>query len=110
MHPGACLDSRYAIASENQGKFWEMNNALFDKKPKTEKDILEIAKSLKFDVDKLQKDANSAETYDKLSKDIEFAYSHGIEATPTITIGKKKVVGLKPYEEFVNLVKEHGTK
>lgn len=110
MHPGACLDSRYAIAAENQGKFWEMNNALFDKKPKTESEILEIAKHLKFDVEQLRKDANSSETYEKLNNDIEYAYSHNIDATPTITVNNQTVVGLKPYEEFVNLVKPYGAR
>ena len=110
MHPGACLDSRYAIAAENQGKFWEMNNELFDKKPKTENEILEIAKHLKFDVEQLKKDANSPETYEKLNNDIEYAYSHNIDATPTITVNNQKVVGLKPYEEFVNLVKPYGAR
>ena len=110
MHQGACLDARYAIAAENQGKFWEMNNALFDKKPKTEKEIFEIAKHLKLDVDKLKQDADSIETFEKLNNDIEFAYSHGIDATPTITVERKKVVGLKPYDVYVNLVKDYGAK
>ena len=108
MHPGACLCARYSIAAKNQDKLWEMNDALFDKKPKTEQEILKIAKKLKFDVEKLREDANSAETYDRLSKEIDFAYSHGIDATPTITIEHKKMVGLKPYEELVNLAKQYG--
>ena len=108
MHPGACLDARYAIASENQGKFWEMNDALFDKKPKTEAEILAIAKHLKFDVAQLQEDANSAKTIEILNNDIEYAHMQNINATPTITIKNKQVVGLKPYEEFVKLVKMYG--
>lgn len=108
MHPGACLCARYSIAAKNQNKLWEMNDALFDKKPKTEAEILKIAKHLKFDVDKLQKDANSPEVYDRLNREIEFAQSHGIEATPTITIEHKKMTGLKPYNELVDLVKQYG--
>ena len=83
---------------------------MFDKKPKTENEILEIAKHLKFDVEQLKKDANSPETYEKLNNDIEYAYSHNIDATPTITVNNQKVVGLKPYEEFVNLVKPYGAR
>lgn len=105
MHPGACLDAKYAIAAEKQGKFWEMNNELFDKKPKTEAEILKIAKHLKFDVDKLVDDANSIETYDELNGDIEKAYNLGINATPTILINGRIVVGIQPYEEYVKMVK-----
>ena len=110
MHPGACLCARYSIAAENQGKLWEMNDALFDKKPKTEQEVLKIAKHLKFDVKKLQKDANSEEIYDKLSKEIDFANSHGIEATPTVTIEHEKMVGLKPYEDFVKWINKYGAR
>ena len=110
MHPGACLDARYAIASEKQGKFWDMNNALFEKKPKTEEEILEIAKHLKFDVEQLKNDANSLETYEELKNYIEYATKHGIIATPTIMIEGKVVVGMKKYEEYVEMVKQHGAK
>ena len=101
MHEGACLDAKYAIAAEKQGNLWKMNDILFEFKPKTEKEILRLAeKSKLFDLKRLYEDANSIETYEELSKQIDEAQNLGIYGTPTTMIGKKHVLGIKEYKEY----------
>ena len=108
FHYGSCVDARYAIAAEEQGKLWDMNNILFENKPQTEAEILRLAKPLGFDLQKLQQDANSTATTEKLRNDIDFAYKHGINGTPTTMIGKDVYIGVKSYKEFKEWVEKLG--
>ena len=105
MHPGACLDAKYAIAAEKQGKLWDMNDILFEHKPTVEYTILELAKDRGFDVEKLEKDANSPETLNQLKSEIEEAHNKNVIGTPSIVIGDKTYTGLKHYDEFVSIIK-----
>lgn len=108
FHQGSCIDARYAIAAEKQGKFWEMNDVLFDKKPQTEDAILELVKDMGFDLEKLQNDANSTETADELKEQIKYAYSKGILGTPATIINGEVNVGMKPYDTYKEMVKKFG--
>ena len=105
FHEGSCIEARYAIAAEKQGKFWEMNNILFEKKPKTEDEILKLVQNMEFDMEKLQEDANSFETAKQLKSEIDEAYKKGINGTPTTVIDNDAYVGIKKYKEYVEWVK-----
>ena len=108
FHQGSCIDAQYSIAAEKQGKLWEMNEILFEKKPQTEEEILNLVANKGFDLDKLQEDANSLETQNELKKDIDFAYKHGIMGTPSTMINNDVYVGIKPYKEFKEWVEKYG--
>lgn len=109
FHQGSCIDAQYSIAAEKQGKLWEMNEILFEQKPQTEEEILNLVANKGFDLDKLQEDANSLETQNELKKDIDFAYKHGIMGTPSTMINNDVYVGIKPYKEFKEWVEKYGT-
>ena len=106
FHEGSCIDAQYAVASEKQGKFWEMNNLLFENKPKTEEEILKLAEKEGFDIKKLQDDANSPETVKAVKDDIDYAYNNKIIGTPATIINDKIYIGIKPYKDFVKWAKE----
>ena len=73
-----------------------------------EKEILELAKSLNLDLEKLQDDANSLDTMHKIQADIDEAYSNHINGTPSTIINGKPHVGMKPYSEFKKWLKDEG--
>ena len=108
FHQGSCVDARYAIAAKKQGKFWEMNNILFEKKPQTEDAILELVKDMGFDLEKLQEDANSFDTANKIKEEIKSAYSQGINGTPATIINGEVNVGIKSYNDYKEMVKKLG--
>ncbi len=108
FHQGSCIDAQYAIAAEKQGKFWEMNNILFEKKPQTEQAILDLVKDMGFDIEKLQRDANSPETAKEIKEEIDFAYNKGINGTPATMINNDAYVGMKAYKEYIDWVKKLG--
>ncbi len=111
FHKGSCLNARYAVAAEKQGQLWTMNNILFENKPQTEQAILLLAKKHGgFDLLQLRADANSVETDRKIRDDINFAYKHGINGTPSTIIGDQVYIGVKPYSDFKKWVKKLGAK
>lgn len=105
FHQGSCIDAKYAIAAEKQGKFWEMNDILFQNKPKTEAEILKLIEKKDFDIEKLQEDANSVETSKQIKAEIDDAYKRGINGTPTTMINNNAYVGIKPYKDYVQWAK-----
>ena len=107
-HEGACLMAKYAIAAEKQDRMWDMNSEIFEKQPKTEDEALKMAKSMGFDTIKLREDANSFETNEILSNDIEKSATLGILGTPTIIINGKIITGIKPYYELKELLIKAG--
>lgn len=108
FHEGSCIDAQYAVAAEKQGKLWEMNEILFEEKPQTEEEILKLVADKGFDLDKLQEDANSLETMKQIKDEIDFAYKHGINGTPSTMINNDVYVGVKPYKEFKDWVEKNG--
>lgn len=108
FHEGSCTMARYALAAEKQNKFWDINSLFFDKQPKNEAEILDIAKSIGLDTDKLKKDANSFAVKKELAHQIDDATSKGINGTPAMEIGSKVDMGIKPYNEFKKLFLDSG--
>ncbi len=110
FHKGACLDARYEIAAQKQGKAWDMNDLLFQHKPQREEQILELAKALNINLDQLRLDANSRETHIRLRAEIAAAYRKGYQGTPVTEIGNKHYTGIKTYEDFRELLIKEGAK
>lgn len=100
FHHGSCMKARYAVAAENQGKLWDMNNLLFEKKPQSEEEVIKIAESLNLDIERLKEDAYSLETMRKIQADIDNAQKQGILGTPTSVVNGKINVGIKPMKEM----------
>jgi len=105
IHKDSCTAALYSRASKAQGKYWEFNNKLFENQQNlSEAKILQIAKELGLDTNKLKKDANDPAAKMQLLSDSKEAVSLGITATPTIYIGMKKYEGIMPYPELKNIV------
>ena len=106
MHQGACRMARYAIAAENQGKYWDMANAIFENKPKNDKEAVELALTLNLNIERFLTDINSKETKNKLQKEIDNAIGVGVDGTPTLRIKDRSYHGAKPYFELKRIILE----
>lgn len=115
FHRGSCMLSRYAVAAEDQGHFWEMNSLLFDNQPKvdagglSEDDVLKLAKSIGLDTVKLREDANSPATRKRISDDIDSAIKFRIDGTPTMVVNGVVYTGIKPYDELKKILMRAST-
>ncbi len=110
MHPGSCRLAKYVIAAGKQGKYWDMNNLLFDKEFETEDALLTEAARIGLDTRKLKEDAYSDETAAELKKDIQEAIDLGIDGTPAIRINQETKIGIMPYEELKEKLIKAGAK
>lgn len=110
FHENSCMMARYSIAAEKQGRLWDLNTELFEKQPQSEKEVIDIAKEIGFDIIELQKDANSAVTEDKLQDDIKDGDELYISGTPVTMINGKVYSGIKPYYELRELLLKAGAK
>lgn len=110
MHPGSCKLAKYAIAAGLQGKYWEMNNMLFDNEYETDEELFKDAAKLGLDVEKLKQDAASKEVEEELQKEIKEAVDIRIDGTPALRINMETKVGIVPYEELKDKLIKAGAK
>jgi len=104
------LNAAYAAeAAALQNKFWEMVDVLYDKQsewsslsdPKNY--FINLAKSLKLDTEKFQKDMDSKEVKDKVQANLTEGKSIGISSTPTFFLNGKQV-NVRSIDEFKKLL------
>lgn len=85
IHPGATFAARVAEAAGRQGRFWEVHDALFDEKPPfDESRILDMARGLGLDMERLERDVADPETLARVEADIAEGRRHGVTGTPTV--------------------------
>lgn len=109
-HKTSCLKASYALAAKKQNMYWQMADILFAASPENEKEIIEEARLLDFDIKKLKEDANSEEIKNEIVSSIADADSKQVDGTPTLFIGMRKIVGAGSYPEMRNIVIEQGGK
>lgn len=109
-HKTSCLKTSYALAAKKQNMYWQMADILFGASPENEKEIIEEARLLDFDIKKLKEDANSEEIKNEIKSSVADADSKQVDGTPTLFIGMRKVVGAGSYPEMRNIVIEQGGK
>ena len=86
--------AKLALASDKQGKYFEMHQKLFSEPGKADKEkVLKIAKELNLDVDKLQKDMEDPSVKQALAENKDLAQKLGLQGTPLYLIGDKIVPG-----------------
>lgn len=109
MHKGACRMAKYSIAAENQGKYWDMVNLLYEKQPKNDEEAITLAKEIGLNIEQFKRDINLAQTRAKIKSDIDEAISLGLDGTPNIIINGNRYYGAKAYYELKNIIlKETG--
>jgi protein-disulfide isomerase len=93
IHPEALPAAQTAWAANQQGKFWEYHDALFTNQERLGKDLyLDIAKKLKLDLPKFERDRLLANT--SIEEDIQLAQKLGIAGTPTFVMSSKNFSGV----------------
>lgn len=99
-HQNALPAAQAAEAAGEQGKFWEMQDLLYQKQTDWENadKPLEIfqtyAQSLNLDSDRFTQDFQSGKYKDLINKDKADALAAGVNATPTFFVNGKKLRGV----------------
>lgn len=107
LGPNSLLASQYAVASIEQGKYPAFHRALMEAKQHlTESAIIDIAKEVGLDTDKLKKDIGSEKVQKILKTNIALAKEIGAQGTPTFIIGGKLFPGALSYEQIQEAVEK----
>lgn len=108
MGPASVMTVKAMLAAKEQGKYDQFQKAVFSSdKPLTKKQLLKLASSVDIDTKQLEADMKKKETQALIDQDLELAKIIGINGTPTLIIGEKKVVpGYVSAEELKKMLQE----
>ncbi|MDX2149371.1 MAG: thioredoxin domain-containing protein [Bryobacteraceae bacterium] len=105
FHRNARLAAQAAVAAAEQGKFWEMHDALFANQGALgREDLLKYAGSLKLDMTRFQQDLDSESTKKKVEADLAEGAARNVQGTPTFFVNGKLYSGAKTITELKALV------
>ena len=113
IHQNAFVAHRAVEAADNQGKFWEMHDLLYENQKSWESSnnasaiFVTFAKQLGLDTAKFQQDMALESTNDKINADVQAGQALKATSTPTFVLdGKKIESNPRSLEEFNKLIDE----
>lgn len=96
-----------AEAARNQGKFWEMHDALFgDQQNLKDADFERHAVKLGLDMERFKKDVADPETGKTVDRHQAIATAVGATGTPAFFVNGKSLRGAQPVAEFKKVIDE----
>ncbi|MFM1848533.1 MAG: hypothetical protein RL417_2007 [Pseudomonadota bacterium] len=105
FHPEAMPAAKASYAAQQQGKFWEMHDALFANQKSLGTEFYEAtAKNLGLDLDKFKKDMNSEAAEAAVKADMSIAEKNGIQGTPGFFVNGVAVRGAYPQSHFQMII------
>jgi protein-disulfide isomerase len=100
-HPQADLAATAAVAAQKQGKFWPMHDALFaHASDLSRKSILNYAKELGLDIDKLEADMDTTQVRATVERDVQDGNEANVQGTPTIFINGQRYNGALTFDSL----------
>jgi protein-disulfide isomerase len=105
LGPDSVFASRAAIASRAQNLYPQFHTALMHlKAPLGEETVMQTAKSVGIDVERLKKDMDSANIASVINANIELAHELEIDGTPGWVVGDQTTSGAMSAESFKQLI------
>jgi protein-disulfide isomerase len=93
-----------ACAGE-QGKFWQMHDAMFANPAKLQvADLKQTAKALGLDSLAFDRCLDSGKYADRVERDVEFGARYGVSGTPAFFVNGRPLIGAQPFEAFQQVI------
>jgi protein-disulfide isomerase len=111
IHPKARIAANAARCAEEQGKFWEMHDALYDlqdgwsKSTNPADDFFAMAQRLQLNEDGFRSCYDSRRHDGKITDDTSEGRANGVDATPTFFVNNVKQVGILSPSEWDAILK-----
>lgn len=111
FHQAAQPAAEAALAANEQGKFWEMHDLLFENQKAFQgadmKDLTTgYAQKLGLNVNKFKAYLESGKGKAQIKEDMDLGAKVGARGTPNFFVNGVQVVGAKPYQAFEVVIKE----
>ncbi|MCX7631386.1 MAG: DsbA family protein [Geminicoccaceae bacterium] len=104
LGPDSVTASRAALAARRQGRYAELHWALFQSKDLSEGAILDLARRLGLDAERLARDMRDPAIERHLERVRALADALGISGTPSFVVGDTLVPGAAPLARLVELI------
>ena len=102
---GSEFAARAALASLDQGKYWQMHAGLMGMKDRAvEATVMRVARQVGLDTERLRKDMTSKRVTDHIHRSMDLADHMGLVGTPTLIAGDEAVFGENDLAEMKALV------
>lgn len=101
-----------ARAAQEQGKFWEYHDALYQKQRSingggfSDEKLVELAADLGLDTEAFKSGLTSGRFEEVVQRDLREAQDTGIQGTPSFIINEQRLVGPQPLEAFEQVIDE----
>jgi len=106
-HAEAFKASEAAHCAGEQGKYWEMHDAMFANQRALQVPALkQAARALGIDGAKFDECLDSGKHTANVRADYELGGKMGVNSTPTIYINGRPLVGAQPFEQFKLIIDE----
>jgi protein-disulfide isomerase len=107
MHSKARGAHEAAEAANQQGKFWEMHDKIFENpRQLSSEQYLTYAQEIGLDIEKFKKDLKSAVVKKRLDADMSEAAKLGVTGTPAFFVNGRFLSGAQPFASFKRLIDE----
>ena len=106
-HAEAFKASEAAHCAGEQGKYWEMHDAMFANQRELQVPALKkAARALGLDGEKFDQCLDSGKHSANVRADYALGEKMGVNSTPTIYINGRPLVGAQPFEAFKQIIDE----
>lgn len=107
LHDNAEGAAEASECANDQGKFWEYKEKLFqNQQALSAGDLKKSAKDLGLNEDQFNNCFDSKKYSDEVSQDLKSGIEAGVTGTPTFFINGEKLVGSLPFSEFQRVIEE----
>lgn len=105
FHPNAQSASEASECADDQGKFWEYHDDLFNNQNSLGKELyIQLAEKNGLDVEEFTQCIDSGEFREEVQNDFAYGSSVGVSGTPTFFINGIRLVGAQPYQAFKQVI------
>jgi protein-disulfide isomerase len=107
LHPQARRAAEAAHCAQDQGRFWEYHDVLFEQAPKAaEDDLKRYAEQIGLDVGKFEGCLFQSLHHGAVQRDIDEATKLGMTGTPGFFINGRQLSGALPLDIFTHIIDE----
>ena len=105
IHPDAQFAAEASLCAQEQGRFWEMHDILFENQRELSEDnILAKIQPLRIDTEKFRECLASGRHKPEIREDIRAATAAGTDSTPTLYINGIHLSGGQPYRSVAAII------
>lgn len=111
IHPHAQIAAEGSLCADDQDRFWDMHDAIFERRGRvTEEDLLTMASELGLDVELFETCLTAGEARERVEADLRDGRLAGVTGTPALFINGRFLSGAQPFNVISRLIDDELTR